>query len=459
MPADHHLPRVFILSIPGNLSEPAIIAASLSSPRTILSVLRLPAAPAQVLRAFALTAALFFAEDCGAAATAALSPADPVATEIQRRLGTPGESLKIGGDEVDPAALRAFYQTRGWRPAWSDAADKVVAVLAAADLDGLPTGPLHLPAIAARQAAGGPGGQADQDLLITDALLRYASAMRGKRVNPAVIEDDWFLAMPPFDAVAYLRDQGRDIGTALRNLPPPYAGYQSLRAKLADLKAIAAAGDWPKVLAGPPIKPGDADDRIPAIRQRLMATGELDAGDAASTAYDEVVQAAVKAFQRRHGLNDDAVLGRMTVAAMNVSAAERARQVAVNMERWRWLPQRLEDNHIVVNVPGAWLEVVESGKAVLTMRVIVGDPDHPTPALHATMTSLVINPTWRVPASIATDEILPKLKKDPGYLDRQRPRAGFRRLSAGQSRKPGRRHILGCSDLDPLADPPAVRIG
>jgi murein L,D-transpeptidase YcbB/YkuD len=101
---------------------------------------------------------------------------------------------------------------------------------------------------------------------------------------------------------------------------------------------------------------------------------------------------------------------------MNVSAAQTARQVSVNMERWRWLPQRLEDNHIVVNVPGAWLEVVDRGRAILSMRVVVGDPDHPTPAMHAQMTSLVLNPTWRVPSSIATAEILPKLKKDPGYL-------------------------------------------
>jgi murein L,D-transpeptidase YcbB/YkuD len=101
---------------------------------------------------------------------------------------------------------------------------------------------------------------------------------------------------------------------------------------------------------------------------------------------------------------------------MNISAAERARQVTVNLERWRWLPQRMENDHIVVNVPAAQLEVVENGVAAMSMRVIVGDPDHPTPALRARMTSLVLNPIWRVPASIATNEFLPKLKKNPGYL-------------------------------------------
>jgi murein L,D-transpeptidase YcbB/YkuD len=128
------------------------------------------------------------------------------------------------------------------------------------------------------------------------------------------------------------------------------------------------------------------------------------------------LQDAVLLFQHRHGLTEDGVLGPRTVAALNVSAAERARQIAITMERWRWLPQRMESDHIVVNVPAAQMEVVEDGVAVMAMKVVIGDPDHPTPALRATMTSLVLNPIWRIPASIATNEILPKLKKDPGYL-------------------------------------------
>ncbi|PKU26541.1 murein L,D-transpeptidase [Telmatospirillum siberiense] len=366
------------------------------------------------MRAIVMAALLLASE--GASAAPPVAPTDPAAQEIQKRLTGTAETTRIAGEEVDLGQLRAFYQPRGWRPAWNDTADKLIGTLSAADQEGLPTEGLHLTAIAQRRTAGGTPGLADQDMLITDALLRYANAMRGQRVDPTHIEDDWFLPTPPFDAQAFLQEHARDMATALRGLQPPYAGYQLLRQKLAELKAIAAAGDWPKVPAGPTIKPGDIDDRIPAIRARLMATGELPQGDRAQTLYDEQLLAAVQLFQRRHGLADEGALGRQTITAMNLSAAQLARQVAVNMERWRWLPQRLEDNHIVVNVPGAWLEVVDGGRAILSMRVVVGDPDHPTPAMHAQMTSLVLNPTWRVPASIATDEILPKLKKDPGYL-------------------------------------------
>jgi len=373
---------------------------------------RISAVPPSLLRAVALAALLFAAPAALAAPGAA---PDPAAAEIARRLD-PAAAAKIDAETLDIDQLRAFYQSRKWKPAWADQADKIMTVLSAADLEGLPAGHLHLKAINARRPAATPTAAAELDLLITDAALRYAADMRGLRADPREIEDDWFLSPPSFAPEAFLKENTRDLGAALIGLQPPYAGYQLLRQHLARLHEIAAAGDWPKVPAGPTIKPGDTDDRVMAVRKRLEATGELASGLVVTAVYDDELQAAVKLFQQRHGLTDDGALGRQTVAAMNISAADRARQVAVNMERWRWLPAKLEDTHIVVNVPGQWLEVVEDGKAVLTMRTVVGDPDHPTPALHARLNSLVLNPVWRVPASIATKEILPKLKKDPGYL-------------------------------------------
>jgi murein L,D-transpeptidase YcbB/YkuD len=240
--------------------------------------------------------------------------------------------------------------------------------------------------------------------------------MRGQRVDPADIEDDWLIPSASFDVVAFVTAHHDDLVAAIAGLSPDYNGYQLLRTELASLRAVTAAGGWPTVPAGPTIRPGDTDERIPMVRRRLQATGELAAGDADDTAYDAALQAAVILFQTRNGIDSDGLLGPRTVATMNISAAQRARLVALNMERWRWLPARLEDEHIAVNVPAESLEVVQGGKVVMSMRAIVGDTDHPTPALHAHLTSLVLNPSWRVPPSIATDEILPQLQKNPKYL-------------------------------------------
>jgi len=369
------------------------------------------------LNAAFFSLALLASSEAWAVGTAAPQP-DGTANEIHRRLSEASDILKIDNEVLDADALRRFYETRLYRPAWGSLADQLMPILSAADQEGLPLHPLHLAAInARRQAAASPQKQAETDLLLTDGLLRYASAMRGQRVDPEDIEDDWFLELPQFNPVIFLKDHVNDLPSALQTLAAPYMGYQLLKTKLAEMRQIAAAGDWPKVTAGPPLKPDADDPRIAEVRRRLMATGELAAdADTASTAYDATLLAAVQLFQRRHGLADDGALGPRTIAAMNVSASDRARQIAINMERWRWLPERLEKDHIVVNVPAAQMEVVENGAAVMSMKVVVGDPDHPTPALHARMTSLVLNPVWRVPASIATNEILPKLKKNAGYL-------------------------------------------
>ncbi len=343
-------------------------------------------------------------------------PAPPaLASEIEHILDVTPAIDTLAGEGVDGAALAAFYRARDWVPAWRTDSQAVRDVLAKAGDEGLASLPLHLKAIASRIDSDRAAMAAEGDLLLTDAVLRYAAALRGQRVDPSDIEDDWFVPTPSFDAVDFLAKHRDDIVTALAGLDPAYNGYRLLREALAKLRAQSAS-DWPKVSAGPTLHPGDTDDRIAEVRRRLVASGELAAEASEGAIYDATLKDAVIRFQSRHGLDADGALGKRTVAAMNVSPAQRAHLVALNMERWRWLPPRLEDEHIFVNVPAEELQVVELGEVKLEMRAIVGDVDHPTSALHARLTSLVLNPFWRVPASIATDEILPQLQRNPGYL-------------------------------------------
>jgi murein L,D-transpeptidase YcbB/YkuD len=377
------------------------------------------ASVAAAMNRWAAIAAIIVLAGAAQSAEASLSDAnagpEAVAHEIARILDVNPAVDAVGGETVDGSALAAFYRARDWAPAWTDDSAGVRDLLAKAGDEGLASLPLHLKTIAARIDSGKAPGIAEGDMLLTDAVMRYAAALRGQRVDPTDIEDDWYVPTPNFDAVEFVSKHRDDIVAALAGLAPTYNGYRLLRDALVKLRAQSAA-DWPKVPSGPTLRPGDDDSRIPYVRHRLIATDELADGNADSTVYDLVLALAVTRFQAHNGLDADGALGPRTILALDASPAQRAHTVALNMERWRWLPNHLEDRHIFVNVPAEEMLLVDGGQVVLQMRAIVGDVDHPTPALHARLTSLVLNPFWRVPASIATDEILPQLQKNPGYL-------------------------------------------
>jgi murein L,D-transpeptidase YcbB/YkuD len=152
------------------------------------------------------------------------------------------------------------------------------------------------------------------------------------------------------------------------------------------------------------------------------------------------LEQAVRHAQTRHGLVVDGIVGPATRAALNVTAADRARQIALNMERWRWLPADLGPSHLHINAAGMWLDVVEDGERIERLRVIVGTRRTPTPGFSSRITHVVLNPFWYVPESIARTEIWPQVARDSGYLARHHMRV----LPNGQIRQdPGPDNPLG----------------
>jgi L,D-transpeptidase YcbB len=248
--------------------------------------------------------------------------------------------------------------------------------------------------------------------------LRYASALARGRVNSAKLEDDWAFAPLPFDAAAVL-DQAiaGDVAAVLAKLAPSSTGYAALQRMLVHYRELAAGGGWPVVPGEAKLKRGDKGPAILMLRQRLKAEGYL-AADATGTGYDVAVEQAVKRFQVRHGLADDGRVGPGTYAALNLTAQERVDQIRANLERWRELPRDWPALRIEVNVPGATMTVFEKGEPTITMKTIVGAEEHPTPVMSARMVSVLFNPPWNVPASIIKNELLPHIKQDPGYLDK-----------------------------------------
>jgi murein L,D-transpeptidase YcbB/YkuD len=152
-----------------------------------------------------------------------------------------------------------------------------------------------------------------------------------------------------------------------------------------------------------------------ALRSRLAAEDER-VRPGVETIYDGQLEDGVRRFQARHGLPADGIVGRATARSLNVPAVDRARQIALNLERWRWLPRDLGRHYVVVNAADAMLHVVLDGQTVLASRVVVGDVRHPTPVVRAWMAAIILNPRWSVPTSIAVAEILPRIRENARYL-------------------------------------------
>jgi murein L,D-transpeptidase YcbB/YkuD len=368
-------------------------------------------------------------------------PAVSIQDLLRNRIESAGVPLKLSvGEESIYAAntLPVFYERRAYRPAWINEKGLLPQVtsllngIQAADAEGLRPKDYHRNKIEQllseiRQTRKilklpNPRLLVDLDLLLTDACLIYGSHLAAGRINPERIDPQWFVSRREADLVQVLEEAltTAEIEKALKSLLPLHTGYERLRQALALYRKIATNGGWPSVPAGPPVKKGDQSDRISILRQRLAVEGFIEKQtSAASPLFDDGLEQALKKFQIQNGLEPDGVIGKQTLEALNITAEERVRQVIVNMERWRWLPQDLGSRYILVNIAGFYLDVIEDQKPVMDMRVVAGKPYRRTPVFSDKITYLVMHPYWAVPKTIAQKDILPKVKKDPTYVVKQ----------------------------------------
>ena len=371
------------------------------------------------------------------------SPDALVAEQIRTRIETAGvvTELRAGGEPVyESVALPSFYERRLYLPAWSDRrgptrlVDDLVSALRQADLEGgvrpedYHLAPIEtlLTAIRTDVRSVGvivPDRWAELDLLLTDAFLVYGSHLLSGRVNPETLKPEWVANRRGADFAAVLEaalKSGDVVAGALVKLAPPQRGFRRLREALAYHRSVAARGGWPIIPDGPNLKRGDHDPSVAALRERLRLGGDLDTAVVAdSELLDETLEQTLKRFQWRHGLTATGILDASTRAELNVSAETRVKQLELNLERWRWLPQDLGRRHIIVNIAAFELKVEEDEEVALAMRVVVGRPYHSTPVFSDTMRYLVLNPYWNVPRDIAVQEVLPHLQRDSTYLTKQ----------------------------------------
>ena len=186
---------------------------------------------------------------------------------------------------------------------------------------------------------------------------------------------------------------------------------------LAELRREEARGGWQAIPAGRPIRPGTRDPRIPSIRARLRAGGELAAASPPdSTRYDPALLRAMKLFQDRHRLTPNGVIDRDAIQAMNVTVGERIDQVRANLERARWVLNGLGDEFLLVNLPAFKAYLIRGGRNVWETRTQIGDEAKQTPTFRATMKTIVLNPDWTVPPMILSEEVIPAMQRGEDYV-------------------------------------------
>lgn len=348
------------------------------------------------------------------------------------------ESFRRGGGlTVQGVALQSvdllpdFYAGRAYRPAWTapGRVDALLSAVRASVEDGLTPRdyllePLQRLTFSSASRAAEDTLRADLDLLATEALIRLAFSMRYGKVDPRRLDPAWNIrsAAAPRQAVQALEAliSSDTLARAVAALAPRHPLYVHLRDELARYRAIDSAGGLPTIDAGPNLGVGMTDWRVPALRRRLAATGDLSPDDASRSdpLYDRSVAEGVTRFQSRLGLAPDGVLGIRTRAELNVAPAARIKTIRVNLERGRWVLPGLGATFVAVNIAAYQAYYLRDDSLAWSGRAVVGQPYLQTPEFRGRMTSLVLNPTWTVPPQILTDEVLPAIRRDPGYLAR-----------------------------------------
>lgn len=325
---------------------------------------------------------------------------------------------------LEVGAVRSFYGARRFKPAWKgNDADQIIRAIRDVERDGLTPSEYHLATLERllqeREKSTNPELEADVDILLTDAVIGMIDHVRYGRVRPVSLNRQWNVdpreEAPPLEKEVARIAAAHSVGDAIDAAKPNHFIYRGLVGALAQLREISASGGWPTVPRGKPIKPGATDPRIPAVRARLAASGETGA-PSKSLSYDSGLRKAVELFQARHRLDPNGIIDNDVIDAMNVSAADRASQVRVNLERARWVLGGLGDEFLLVNLPAFKAYLIRGGKNIWEGRTQIGEEAKQTPSFPATMRTVVFNPDWTVPPMILAEEVLGGMRMEENYL-------------------------------------------
>jgi murein L,D-transpeptidase YcbB/YkuD len=336
----------------------------------------------------------------------------------------------------------AAYQANEDRPFWIDAkgwtaaGKQIVAQLERAADDGLRPGDYTLPAFELSDKA----KLAAADVRLSALAVLYARDARGGRLDPRRLSKliTPKLYLPSATEVLSELAGATDPGAVLASYNPPHEQYRRLKAKLAELREHLDDTPLVRIPAGPTLKLGMRDERVPLVRARLGL------GPSDDSVFDRSTSLALADFQKKAGLPANGILSPRTIAALGKPATARGEEdIIAQMERWRWLPPDLGAKHIMVNVPEMRVRVIRDGQVIHEARTIIGKPESATPIFSHVMDHVIVNPSWYVPPSILKKEFLPGLAADPDYAAKRGYIVTRTKHGISVRQPPGERNALG----------------
>jgi L,D-transpeptidase YcbB len=263
--------------------------------------------------------------------------------------------------------------------------------------------------------------QEEIDVALTATYFLYANDFYRGTVNPRKVEGiHWDVKRNKIKLHKALQAllKERDSRYPYNQFGALQEEYTELRGKLKEYRQIQQRGGWPAIEGVKSLKLNDSSEAVISLRERLAKTENPKPANLTSAVYDSSLQASVKSFQARHGLNPDGVIGPATLRLMNIPVEDRINQIIVNMERWRWLPKpkEMEKKLIYVNIPEFAMHVKEEGKEVMTMKVIVGKTMTSTPVFSDKLEYIVFSPYWNITKNILVNEVAPLQARKPEYM-------------------------------------------
>lgn len=344
---------------------------------------------------------------------------------IQTELAARINETKSRAHKARLEAIDAYYAENDYAAVWlengipSDKARTVVDALRRASEHGLNPLDYGAEALFQKSRVVVPETLGSFEVHLSTAFVNYAQDLNAGRLDPKSVTRENVI-YPDAISEAKILSQGkktRFITAYLRLLAPHTPRYERLKAALGNYRKMAAAGGWEAIEEGEVLKPDMDDPRVPALRRRLAVSGDyVGPTDLVSTKYQGPVVKAVEYFQKRHGLEIDGVVGGNTLKQLNVPIEDRIATMEYNLERRRWMQDDYGRYYIFANLADQVVKLVRDEKTLHAELIQVGLPYHRTPVFTDEMEYIEINPYWNVPKSIAVNELLPKLRQNPGSL-------------------------------------------